>query len=116
MPTTVDTRTIGPYDAGEIPATLTLDFYPSSPPNLTGWATALRCERDGVELTSWGSIAWADASIARATLTFPVLALATGKIRQQFVVQAWAGNGVQRTATLRICFFVQKQIGTTPAI
>ena len=116
MVTTVDTRSIGPYQAGEIPPTLTLDFYDTSPPNLTGWALSLTCERDGTALTSWGSIAWADATIARATITMPVLALETGKTRQQFVLQAWAGNLTQRIASVRVCFFVERQIGTTPSI
>ncbi|MFH0980286.1 MAG: hypothetical protein V2A79_01945 [Planctomycetota bacterium] len=113
---TVDTRTIGPYAAGEIPPTLTMDFYDSSPPSLAGWTLALTCERDGVELTSWGSIGWSDATIARATITMPVLALATGKTRQQFILQAWAGNLTQRIASVRVCFFVEEPVGTTPAV
>lgn len=116
MVTTVDTRSIGPYQAGEIPAQLTLDFYDASPPNLTGWTLSLTCERDGTALTSWGSIAWSDATIARATITMPVLALETGRVRQQFILQAWAGNGVQRIASVRVGFFVERQIGTTPSI
>lgn len=113
---TIDTRTIGPYTAGEIPAQLTLDFYDTSPPNLTGWTLALTCKRDDTELTSWGSIAWSDATIARATITMPVLALATGKTRQQFVIQAWTGNGTQRIASVPICFYVHTQVGTTPTV
>lgn len=116
MVTTVDTRSIGPYQAGEIPPTLTLDFYDASPPSLAGWTLGLTCERDGTALTSWGSIAWSDATIARAAITMPTLALETGKTRQQFVMQAWAGNGVQRIASVRLCFFVEEQVGTTPSI
>jgi hypothetical protein len=116
MPTTIETRTVGPYTAGEIPPTITVDFYASAPPSLAGWTLALTCERDGTPLTSWGSIAWSDATIARATITLPALALATGKTRQQFVMQAWAGNLTQRIASLPICFYVHSQVGTTPAI
>lgn len=112
----IDTRSIGPYTAGEKPPILTVDFYDTSPPNLTGWVLSLTCTRDGTELTSWGSIAWSDASIARANVTMPVLALATGKTRQLFTLQCWAGNGLQRIASVPICFYVHSQIGTTPAI
>jgi len=115
MPT-IDTRTIGPYTAGEIPPTVTLDFYDTSPPSLAGWTLALTCERDGAALTSWGTIAWADATIARATITMPVLTLATGKLRQQFVIQAWAGNLTQRIASLPVAFYVHASVGTAPAV
>jgi hypothetical protein len=114
--TTTETRTIGPYVAGEKPPTITLDFYDTSPANLTGWTLSLTCERDGTELTSWGSIAWSNAAIARATVTMPALALATGKTRQQFRIQAWAGNTVQRIASIPVCFFVEKQVGTIPTV
>lgn len=113
---TIEYRTIGSYTAGEIPGTLSLDFYASSPPDLTGWTLRLTCERDGTELTSWGSIAWSDASIARATITMPVLALATGKERQQFLIQAWAGNGTQRIASVPVCFYCHNAVGTVPSI
>ncbi len=112
----IDTRTIGPYTAGEIPPTLTVDFYDASPANLTGWTLALTCERDGTTLSSWGTIAWSDATIARATITMPVLTLSTGKTRQQFVIQAWAGNLTQRIASVPICFYCHTQVGTTPTI
>ena len=115
MPT-IDTRTIGPYTAGEKPPVLSVDFYDTSPPDLTGWTLALTCTRDGTELTSWGSIAWSNAAIARANVTMPVLALATGFTRQRFTIQAWAGNTLQRIASVPICFYVHTQIGTTPSI
>lgn len=113
---TIETRSIGPYCAGEIPPVLTLDFYESDPPDLTGWTLALTCERDGTELTGWGSIAWSDETIARASISMPVLTLATGETRQQFIIQAWAGNLLQRIASHRICFYVEKQVGTIPSV
>ena len=116
MPTNIDTRTIGPYTAGEKPTLVTVDFYDTSPPDLTGWSLSLTCTRDGTELTSWGSIAWSNASIARANVTMPTLALATGYTRQQFIIQCWAGNGTQRIASVPICFYVHTQVGTLPAI
>jgi hypothetical protein len=112
----IDTRTIGPYTAGEIPAALEVDFYDSDPPNLTGWTVGLTCERDGTALTSWGTVAWSNAAIARAIISMPVLALAAGKTRQQFVIQAWAGNLTQRIASVPIAFYCHLQVGTTPAI
>jgi len=114
--TTIDTRTIGPYTAGEKPPPLTVRLYASSPPNLTGWTLALTCERDGIELTSWGSVAWLDPVLTDVTVTFPLLALDTGKTRQQFVIQVWAGNTVQKIASLPLCFYCHKAIGTVPAV
>jgi hypothetical protein len=113
---TIDYRTIGPYTAGEKPPVISVDFWESSPADLTGWTLAVRCERDGVELSSWGSVAWSNAAIARANLTMPELALATGISRSVFVVQVWAGNSTQRFASPPIMFYVVKQIGTVPTV
>ena len=113
---TVITRTLGPYTEGEKPADLTVDFYPTTPPDLTGWTLGLTCERDGTAIASWGSIEWADAENAQATVTFPALTLATGQRHASYRVQCWAGNTVQKIATVYLCFYVHRAVGTVPSI
>lgn len=111
-----EVRWTGPFHEGEKPLPVLVDFYAANPNDLSGYSLAVTCTRDGVELGSWGSAVWDDASTARAELSIPEIVLASGATEQLFKVQVWAGDGSNRVATAEIWFYGYPAVGTVPSV
>ena len=109
-----DIITTGPFTAGEIPLAIPVSFL-ETPEDLTGWDLAVTAEIDGADAPTFAAtVTWSDPTVALALLRLPQLT-AAGAVSWHRV-QVWAGNGMQRIASLPIKFPVVPAVGTHPNI
>lgn len=103
-----------PYIVGEIPSPLEYQFLDAAgtPINVSGWAAELHIqEKFGTATVLTASVS--DGPNGKVRHVFSAGELTTpGSYRAQF----WAGNGVNRYASVDIKFTVATSVGTAPAI
>lgn len=110
-------RYLDPYTAGEKPK-IDIQFYKTEV-DLSTFDVAVRVERDEKELTLTGVIDWLDATKGQARLTMGEgdIDVTEGEDWSRYRVEAWAGNGTDRVATLLLVFDVYQHVGAVyPAI
>lgn len=106
--------TIGPYVVGEKPPPLVYSFKDASGVaiNLTGYSVRFQVQRtDATAAVFNGTLSDGPAGTVSYTWTGTEFTTA-GKYWAEF----WAGNGVNRYASLRLEFTVRAAVGTAPAI
>lgn len=116
--TMTETRWTGPFTSGEIPLPFTVKFDPTSL-DYTGYTLAATLvDDDGTEMAFAGSVGWNDITtgVAEVQLGAADVVVPAGKLIITRRLMVWAGNTVNRTATLEIKFNCRPAVGTPPAI
>jgi hypothetical protein len=112
-----EVRYLDPYTAGEKPK-INVQFYQQEV-DLTGFTVDLRVNRDGEPLELLGGIDWLDQTKGQARITMDEgdIDVSDDASWSRYEIEAWAGNGVDRVATLLIVFDVYPHVGAdVPAI
>lgn len=116
--TMTEVRWAGPFTSGEIPLPFLVKFD-ATDLNYTGYAIdATLLDDDGTEMTFGGSVTWNDETtgMAQVQLAAADVAVPAGKLIITRRMMVWAGNGVNRTATLEIKYNCRPSVGTPPSI
>lgn len=118
MSTVLEARWAGPYTSGEIPFPFTVKFDPEDI-DFTGFDLAVTIEdNDGSEMTFDGSVAWDEITTGTVLVQLGAadVVVPPGALLVTRRLQIWAGDGVNRPATLHIKFNCHPAIGTPPSV